>query len=82
MREYCQPGDPICAPHSDNKDMSKHLDYFTKFGDEAADWVIDLARKAAKKDDKSSSASDLLKKGIAHPVANFMVGAIVLVGLL
>lgn len=62
--------------------MSKHLDYFTKFGDEAADWVIDLARKAAKKDDKSSSASDLLKKGIAHPVANFMVGAIVLVGLL
>jgi acetylxylan esterase len=64
--------------------MSKHLDYFTKFGDEAADWVIDLARKAAKKqsDDKSSSASDLLRKGIAHPVANFMVGAMVLVGLL
>jgi acetylxylan esterase len=84
LREYCQPGDPICAPHSDNKDMSKHLDYFTKFGDEAADWVIDLARKAAKKqsDDKSSSASDLLKQGITHPVANFMVGAIVLVGLL
>lgn len=61
--------------------MSKHLDYFVKFNNEAADWVIGLARKT-QDGDKSSSASDLLKKGIAHPVANVMAGAIVLVGLL
>ncbi|CBY01456.1 hypothetical protein IAQ61_003285 [Plenodomus lingam] len=49
LREYCQPGDPICAPHTKDKDMSKHLNYFDKWGDEAAAWVVDLARKASSK---------------------------------
>ncbi|EDU44974.1 Cutinase domain containing protein [Pyrenophora tritici-repentis] len=72
LREYCQPGDPICAPQTDNKDMSKHLDYFDKFGDEAAAWVIDLAKKAEGVDRKSS-AGNMLHKTISHPIANVFV---------
>ena len=35
LREYCQPRDPICAPHTENTQMSFHLDYFDKYSDEA-----------------------------------------------
>lgn len=78
LREYCQPGDPICAPQTNDKTMAKHLDYFDKFGDEAADWVIGLARKAAgggdsEGSDKSSGASGMLHKTISHPIANVFI---------
>jgi acetylxylan esterase len=72
LREYCQPGDPICAPHSDNKDMSKHLNYFELYGDEAAEWVIDLAKKA-ESGDKTSGARSMLHQTISHPIANVFI---------
>jgi acetylxylan esterase len=72
LREYCQPGDPICAPNSDNKDMSKHLNYFDIYGDEAAEWVIDLARKA-ESGDKTSGAKGMLHQTISHPIANVFI---------
>ncbi|KAH4133238.1 hypothetical protein HBH47_007130 [Parastagonospora nodorum] len=67
LREYCQPRDPICAPQTENKDMSFHLDYFDKWGTEAADWVVSKAREAdsiKKGVDATSNASNALKKGI------------------
>lgn len=90
LREYCQPRDPICAPHTENTDMKFHLDYFDKYSDEASKWVIDLAKKAADKkssnhenqgDGDKPSAGDRLKAGISHPVGNFIVGFAVLIGL-
>lgn len=91
LREYCQPRDPICAPHTENTDMKFHLNYFDKYSDEASKWVIDLAKKAADKnssnhenqgDGDKPSAGDRLKAGISHPVGNFIVGFAVLIGLL
>ncbi|CAO2650226.1 Nn.00g015180.m01.CDS01 [Neocucurbitaria sp. VM-36] len=86
LREYCQPGDPICAPGSGKTDMSKHLDYFDKYTDEAAAWVLGLARKAegggtVSSPDQPSRAGDMLKKTIAHPVANVFILLFVLFGL-
>jgi len=52
--------------------MSKHLDYFDKFGDEAAAWVIDLAKKA-ETGDRKSSAGSRLHQTISHPIANVFV---------
>jgi acetylxylan esterase len=72
LREYCHPGDPICCPKSDNKHMSKHLDYFDQYGDEAAAWVIGLAKKAAQKD-RTAGARAILHQTISHPVANALV---------
>ena len=46
IREYCQPRDPICAPSSGKTDMSKHLDYFDQWNQEAADWVLKLVQPA------------------------------------
>jgi acetylxylan esterase len=73
LREYCQPHDPICAPHTNDTKMSFHLDYFDKWGDEAAAWVVGKVRQ----DDEASSGV----KRIAHPVGGvfillFMVGLI------
>lgn len=76
LREYCQPRDPICAPHTPNTDMSKHLDYFDKYGDEAAAWVIERARAASGESDtggETSGASDMLHKTISHPIANVFI---------
>lgn len=86
LREYCQPGDPICAPHTPDKDMSKHLDYFDKWGDEAAAWVVNLARNASSSDSNSggnqtsngSGAKDMLSKTISHPIANIFIALIAL----
>jgi acetylxylan esterase len=72
LREYCQPGDPICAPHTKDKDMSKHLSYFGIYGDEAAQWVIDLAKKA-ERGDRTSGAKSMLSKSVSHPIANVFV---------
>lgn len=72
LREYCQPGDPICAPQSEGKDMANHLNYFDRFGDEAADWVIDLAKKAGQSD-QTSGAKELLSKTISHPIGNVFI---------
>ncbi|EUC44833.1 carbohydrate esterase family 5 protein [Bipolaris oryzae ATCC 44560] len=77
LREYCQPGDPICAPHTDNKDMSKHLNYFERYSDEAAEWVIDLARKA-ESGDRTSDAKSMLHQTISHPIANVFIVIFVL----
>lgn len=92
LREYCQPRDPICAPHTNDTDMSFHLDYFDKYSDEASAWVTELARKAANKNtsndenqsdgDQTSGAGGMLKAGIQHPVGNFIIGFAVLIGLL
>lgn len=81
LREYCQPRDPICAPLSENTDMSFHLSYFEKWGDETAEWVVGLARKAEGTSDQTSGASDMLKKTISHPIANVFILLIVLFGL-
>lgn len=91
LREYCQPRDPICAPHTENTEMAFHLDYFDKYSDEASAWVVDLAKKAANKntsndenqsDGDQTSAGDRLKAGIQHPVGNFVIGLAIVVGLL
>jgi acetylxylan esterase len=90
LREYCQPRDPICAPHTKNTDMSFHLDYFDKYSDEASAWVADLAKAVNKNtsndenqgDGDQPSASDRLKAGIKHPIGNFVVGFAVVVALL
>ncbi|KAL5121436.1 hypothetical protein ACEQ8H_000507 [Pleosporales sp. CAS-2024a] len=84
LREYCQPHDPICAPHTEDKDMKFHLDYFDKFGDEAATWVISRAREAAgtkEGNNLTSGASQMLKKGISHPLSNVFLLIIALFGL-
>lgn len=74
LREYCQPRDPICAPHTKNTDMSKHLDYFDKFGDEAAAWVVERARIASGDNGgNTSGAADRLQKTISHPVASVFI---------
>ncbi|KAI8931070.1 hypothetical protein NX059_012081 [Plenodomus lindquistii] len=88
LREYCHPGDPICAPQTPDKAMSKHLSYFAKYSDEAAAWVVDRARNATSDagndgGDQTSDghgAKDMLKKTISHPVANVFI-AIILLGL-
>ena len=65
--------------------MSKHLDYFEKYSDDAAAWVVDLARKAEGGNDSSpdqpSGASDMLKKTISHPIANVFILLFVLFAL-
>lgn len=84
LREYCQPHDPICAPSTGNTDMKYHLDYFDKWGNETADWVVSKAREAAgikAGSNLTSGASDMLKKGISHPVSNVFLLLIALFGL-
>lgn len=90
LREYCQPRDIICAPQTENKDMSFHLDYFDKWGDEVADWVVVKSREAAgipadgvvrEPEPEKSSASTMLKKGISHPVSNVFLFIVVAFGL-
>jgi acetylxylan esterase len=66
--------------------MKFHLDYFDKWGTEAADWVVSRARDASSvagggSSGETSGASDILKKGISHPVSNVFVLLIVLFGL-
>jgi acetylxylan esterase len=92
LREYCQPRDPICAPSTENLDMSFHLSYFDKYSDEAAAWVVGLAQKAARGNtsndenqsdgDQPSGAGGMLKAGITHPVGNVIIGVALLIGLL
>jgi acetylxylan esterase len=71
LREYCQPHDPICAPHTNNTNMAFHLDYFNKWGDEAAGWIVSKARNAS--GDTSDKTSGALKDRISHPVANVFI---------
>jgi len=52
--------------------MSKHLNYFDLFGDEAAQWVIDLAKKA-ESGDRTSGAKSMLHQTVSHPIANVFV---------
>jgi acetylxylan esterase len=63
--------------------MSFHLSYFDKWGDEAAEWVVGLARKAEgiEAPGQTSGASDMLKKTISHPIANVFILLIVLFAL-
>lgn len=63
--------------------MKYHLNYFDKWGTEAADWVVEKARAAAGVsngdggDGDTSGAGQVLK----HPVANVFLAIIVLFGL-
>jgi acetylxylan esterase len=64
--------------------MSFHLDYFDKWGTEAADWVVSKAREAAGTKEGggvTSGASDMLKKGISHPVSNIFLLLVALFGI-
>jgi acetylxylan esterase len=61
--------------------MKFHLDYFEKWGNEAADWVVAKARTASGIPEKTSGASDMLRKGISHPLSNVFIFLIVLAGL-
>jgi acetylxylan esterase len=64
--------------------MSFHLDYFDKWGTETADWVVSKAREAAginQGGDATSGASDMLKKGISHPISNVILLLIAIFGL-
>lgn len=89
LREYCQPGDPICAPHSDNPDMKNHMAYFDKFGEEGAAWVIELARNAssrveeynARQASDSSGIKEMFKKTVRHPVASGLLALIFVAAL-
>jgi hypothetical protein len=52
--------------------MKFHLDYFDKWGTEAADWVVSRARDASSvagggSSGETSGASDILKKFIVSP---------------
>lgn len=86
LREYCQSGDPICAPRSENQDMENHMNYFDRFGDEAATWVVALAQnassRAAKDHDRSASNSgalnEMVKMTISHPFASAFLALIIL----
>ncbi|PVH94572.1 carbohydrate esterase family 5 protein [Periconia macrospinosa] len=44
LREYCNEGDPICAPSSNDIDTEKHLNYFRLYDDEASEWIVKQAR--------------------------------------
>lgn len=57
--------------------MSKHLNYFERYSDEAAEWVIDLARKA-ESGDRTSDAKSMLHQTISHPIANVFIVIFVL----
>jgi len=59
--------------------MKFHLDYFDKWGTEAADWVVARARNASgmPADDDTSGGSKMLK----HPVANVILAIMVLFAL-
>lgn len=73
--------------------MKYHLDYFDKWGNEVADWVVGKARAAAgipenggtsggaSSGDTTSGASDMLRKGISHPVSNVFLLLIALFGI-
>jgi acetylxylan esterase len=62
--------------------MKFHLDYFEKFGNEAADWVVARAKNASAVPEvgsgTTSGASDMLRKGISHPLSNVFILFIVL----
>lgn len=64
--------------------MSKHLDYFDKYSDEAAAWVVDLAWKAEHGNSSNpdqTSGGGMLKKTISHPIANVFILLFVLFGI-
>ncbi|KAF1952087.1 alpha/beta-hydrolase, partial [Byssothecium circinans] len=44
LREYCNAGDPICAPASAGHDTKNHLSYFDKYNDDAAQFIVEEAR--------------------------------------
>jgi acetylxylan esterase len=61
--------------------MKYHLDYFDKWGEEVASWVVDRARSASTipgDSEEKSGASGMVNKGIAHPVANVFLFLFVL----
>ncbi|KAF2640656.1 alpha/beta-hydrolase [Massarina eburnea CBS 473.64] len=44
LREYCNVGDPICAPSSPDQAPVNHLNYFEKYNDDAAEFIVAKAR--------------------------------------
>jgi acetylxylan esterase len=59
--------------------MKYHLNYFDKWGTEAADWVVERARNASgiPAPGDTSGASKILK----HPIANVFLAIIILFAL-
>lgn len=45
LREYCNHGDPICAPDSKPMAVENHWSYFEKYQEDVADWVISLSKE-------------------------------------
>lgn len=57
LREYCNYGDPICAPDSKPMVVEHHWSYFEKFQDEVAEWVIKLSKEDGKGQGKNNSST-------------------------
>jgi acetylxylan esterase len=45
LRTWCNEGDPICAVGSEPQKMENHLNYFERFNNEAAQWIIETAQR-------------------------------------
>lgn len=43
LREYCNIGDPICAPDSEDQSKDNHLNYFEKYNENAATFIVEKA---------------------------------------
>jgi acetylxylan esterase len=75
--------------------MKYHLDYFDKWGNEVADWIVEKSRAAAgisenggsstpgnaSSGNTTSGASEMLRKGISHPISNVFLLLVALFGI-
>ena len=59
LREYCNVGDPICAPDSPNHQAENHINYFDKYIDDATEFIVAKATiKSVASDDEISGGDD------------------------
>jgi hypothetical protein len=49
LRDYCHPGDPICAVGSTPVVVMEHLNYFEKHNQEVVAWVTEKATASSEK---------------------------------
>ncbi|KAF2876754.1 Alpha/Beta hydrolase protein [Massariosphaeria phaeospora] len=59
LRDYCNFGDPVCAPSSQPAKVAQHLNYFDLYNDEAAEWVIDTAQGPSGNNTNTKSSTSL-----------------------
>ncbi|KAK3213946.1 hypothetical protein GRF29_28g1558063 [Pseudopithomyces chartarum] len=57
LREYCNYGDPICAPGTEPMVVENHWSYFEKFQDEVAEWVIKISKEDEDQGKNNSSST-------------------------